>query len=61
MSLTSALRYSGSPIYKFFKQRSPNTRSFLADARKRVKASDVIRQNEKVPWSTIGTALDYRI
>ena len=33
----------------------------MADARRQIRASTVIRQNENVPWSTIGTALDYRI
>lgn len=61
MTLISHLRNNSSPICKFLRSEFPNTKNFLADARKQVRASTVIRQNENVPWSTIGTALDYRI
>ena len=61
MSLTGHLKNKDSPIRQFLRTRFPNTRSFLADDRKRIREADTIRPREAVPWFTIGTALDYRI
>ena len=61
MSLTGHLRDKRSPIRQFLRIRFPDIRSFLATDRKRIREADTIRPREAVPWSTIGTALDYRI
>ena len=64
MPLVRELRKTGSPIRNFLLTKFSNTRGFLADARKQVRESDVIRPSDDVPrdyHGTIGTALDYRI
>ena len=61
MSLTSFLKDNRSPISKFFKTYCPNTKRLLSDARRQIRKSDIILPNEDVQWSTIGTAIDYRI
>ena len=61
MSLTSHLRDTSSPVRSFLRGQFPNTRTFLANPRKRVREARTIRQSADVPWSTIGMALDYRI
>lgn len=61
MSLTSHLNDNSSPLRKFLRGRFPNTQTFLANPRKQLRGADTVRPNRDVPWSTIGTALDYRI
>lgn len=61
MSLTDHLKSKSSPIRQFFLDQFPNTRSFLADARKRVREASTVRPDADVQWSTIGMALDYRV
>ena len=62
MSLTGHLRDKSSPIREFLRTRFPDTRSFLADDRKRIREADTLQTNAEVQWrSTIGAALDYRI
>ncbi len=61
MSLTAHLSDSNSPVYRFMREEFPNTRTLLADARKQVRATDIIKPIASLDWSTIGTALDYRI
>ena len=61
MSLTSHLRDSSSPVRRFIREEFTNTRTLLADARKQVRATDIIKPIASLDWSTIGTALDYRI
>ncbi len=61
MSLSSHLKDKNSPIREFLRTRFSDTRTFLEDARKRVRSADTIRPDIDVPWSTIGTAVDYRI
>ena len=61
MSLISHLDDKNSPINQFIRAQFPNTRAFLADARKKVRATDSIVPDKDVPWGVIGTALDYRI
>ena len=61
MSLTEHLKNGKSPICQFLRTQFPNTRSFLAEARKMVRAAGTIVPDEDVPWGLIGTALDYRI
>ena len=61
MSLSSHLEDKNSHIRQFLRTQFPNTRSFLAEARKMVREADTIVPDENVPWGLIGTALDYRI
>ena len=61
MSLTSSIRNKNTPISQFLRSTFPNTRAFLAEARKQVRQAGTIRPDGDVPWDTIGTAIDYRI
>jgi hypothetical protein len=61
MSLTRHLESKSSPIHKFFRAKFPNGRSFLKEARSSIRSAVTIRPPERVDYSTIGTALDYRI
>ena len=61
MSLTSHLKDKNSPILQFLRTQFPNTRSFLAEARKQIRAAGTIVPDEDVPWGVVGMALDYRI
>ncbi len=59
--MTSHLRDKNSPIRDFIRNQFPNTREFLKDGRQRIKNVPVIRPEAKLPYSTIGIAIDYRI
>ena len=61
MSLTSHLKDSGSPIYQFFRQQFPYTRSLVQECNREIAKTETIRPTSKIPYGTIGTALDYRI
>ena len=63
MSLTTLLDDKSSPIRKFLRTQFPNTRTFLAAPRKHLRKSYTIMPEapDRYPWSTVGTALDYRI
>ena len=61
MSLSSHLRDRNSPIRDFIRSQFPNTREFLSEDRRWIKNVPVIRPDAKLPYSTIGTAIDYRI
>lgn len=61
MSLTSHLKDTQSPIRQFLQEQFPYTRSFVQNANKELRATDTIESAEQVPYSTIGTALDYRV
>ncbi len=61
MSLTSHLKTTNNPIRQFFLKEFPNTRTFLASARKQVRQAKIIRQARDVPRDIVGMALDYRI
>lgn len=61
MSLTDHLKNNGSRIRQFLCDQFPNTRIFLADARKQMREAYTTLPDADVPWSMIGTALDYRI
>ena len=61
MSLSSHLEDKTSQIREFLRTRFSDTRTFLKDARKRVRSADTIRPDIDVPWGTIGMAADYRI
>ena len=63
MSLTRHLKSSlkNSPVRRFFSSEFPNTAQFLREARKQVGQAETIRPEIDVPWTTMGTALDYRL
>ena len=62
MSLTSHLRQGKkTPVGNFLRSEFPNTTQFLVEARKCVRQAETIRPTIAVPWTTIGTALDYRL
>ncbi len=61
MSLSSHLEDKNSPIREFLRTHFSDTRTFLKDARKRVRSADTIRPDIDVPWGMIGMAADYRI
>ena len=61
MSLTSHVKNPKSPIRHFLCDEFPNTRTFLASARKQVRQAKTIRPDTDVPWDIVGMALDYRI
>ena len=61
MPLTSHLKNTKGPISQFFRTQFPNSRRFLAPARKQIRKGYTIFPDCDVPWSTIATALDYRL
>ena len=61
MSLTGRIKSTRSPIRQFLSSEFPNTRTFLAPTRKKVRQTKSIRSAKDVPWDIIGMALDYRI
>lgn len=61
MSLTSHLKDSNSTVRKFMRERFPNTRRVMALSRGRMGNLPTRSPNGTVPWTLIGTALDYRL
>ena len=61
MSLTRHIRDKNSHIRNFLRSEFPDTRTFLADARKRLRSATTMRQAIAVPYDIIGMAIDYRI
>jgi hypothetical protein len=61
MSLTSHLKNPNSTVRKFMRERFPNTRRVMALSRGQMGERPTCRPNGPVPWSLIGTALDYRL
>lgn len=61
MSLTSHLRQADSPVRRFLFERFPKTRPVVADVRAAVVGAATIRPPVPVPWSLLGTAVDYRV
>lgn len=61
MSLTSHLDDKSSPIRHFLYENFPNTQPFLKESRQVIRTSTTLRPSGPVPYSTIGTALDYRL
>lgn len=60
MSLTSRLNDSNSDVYKFMKHHFPNTRRVMALSREKMGNKPTCRTVGQVPWSLVGTAIDYR-
>jgi hypothetical protein len=61
MSLTNELKDSESPVLKLFQTYLPNTKRAVTEAREALSRAKTVRPDENIPWSTTGTALDYRI
>lgn len=61
MSLTSHLKDSRSPIHQFLYEQFPAVKEVARDARAAVKEVEAIRPKAKVPYGTLGMALEYRI
>lgn len=61
MSLTSHLNNPRSPVYRFMRERFPYASSFVRAVNKEMKGTKTIRPEGQVDWSTIGTAVDYRL
>ena len=61
MSLTSELKDPKSRVSAFMRERLPNTRRVMALSRGRMGERPARRPAKPVPWSLIGTALDYRL
>ena len=61
MSLTSHLDDLQSPVRKFFSDLFPNTRPVTRECGAALSNAETIRPTSRVPYSTLGTALDYRV
>ena len=61
MSLTSELKDPRSRVSAFMRERLPNTRRVMALSRGRMGERATRRPAGPVPWSLIGTSLDYRL
>ena len=61
MSLKSHLGQSDSPIKLFLSKEFPYTQSFVREQNKKVAGVETIRPDGNPPWTTLGTAVDYRI
>ena len=64
MSLTSLIDDTKSPVGQFFRERMPLTRQVVSKVNASVKDAPTIRlgdSTERIPYATLGTAIDYRI
>ena len=74
MSLTSLIDDTKSPVGKFFRERMPQTKQVVSKVNRSLKSISTIRPSslfptdvegqyifEQPPYSTLGTAIDYRI
>lgn len=61
VSLTSLLSDRDSHVRQFFANWLPNFNPILQDWRKQVNGASTIQPSMKIPWKTMGTALDYRL
>lgn len=61
MTLTSHLKLKNSPVRIFLHDRFPNTKIIINEIRAVGNATTTIRPETIVPWSLIGTAIDFRI
>lgn len=54
---------NGSLVYQFVRERFPNTKNVVSECNKELKRASTLRyeSQQKIPWSTIGTAIDFRI
>lgn len=61
MTLTSYLALKNNPVRIFLHEHFPNTRILINDIRAMGNNATTIRPETVVPWSLIGTAIDFRI
>ena len=61
MSLTAHLKNSRSPICQFLSEQFPETKVLLKEVRAVLNKAPTLRPSTRVPYGTIGTALDYRV
>ena len=61
ISLTSHLRDSESPIRRFMHKHFPNTAPIARDLHAKLAGVKTIRPAKKVPYTLLGTAIDYRL
>ncbi len=61
MSLTSHLVYATDPIRMFLSEHFPNTRTFAKDLNRMLAKEETIRPDRRLPYPTLGIAIDYRI
>ena len=61
MSLTSRLDDSQSPVRKFFSEQFPNTRPVTRECGRALSDVETIQPTTPFPYTTMGTALDYRL
>ena len=61
MSLTSHLKQPQSPVYRFLLDRFPGAKTLASKINRELKGVPTVRPTDRVPYSTIGTALDYRL
>ncbi len=61
MSLTSHLKDAQSPIRQFLYEHFPSTRPIVIEARTKLSDVSTIRPESRLPYGTIGTAIDYRL
>jgi hypothetical protein len=61
MPLTMELKDPRSPVRGFIHDRFPNSRAVLQPANDELAQAVTIRPPERVPYSTVGMALDYRL
>ncbi len=63
MSLTSSLKDPTSPLAKFVASRLPNVAPIRDDWKLRLTGTTTLRPSDdiRLPWATIGTAIDYRL
>ena len=61
MSLTSHLKQPQSPVYRFLLDRFPGAKALASKINRELKDVPTVRPTDRVPYGTIGTALDYRL
>lgn len=61
MTLTSYLGSKNNPVRIFLHERFPNTRILIKEIRGVGNSAKTIRPETVVPWSLLGTAIDFRI
>jgi len=61
MSLTKILETPGNQLRPFLKQMFPGMHHALKEGRNEIADAKTIAQARKLPWTLLGTAIDYRV
>lgn len=61
MSLKRILETPGNPLRPFIKQMFPGMWRVLKEGRKEIADAKTIAQARKLPWTLLGTAIDFRV